>query len=162
MRAARAGLDAASEGETFATVSTIAFAAGAVADRRGALAHLVERRATARPLWSLRRASNGACDRPFGKVLITASATLRHRAHRDGLGCRRSRARVQIAAGSTADRRRFSRSRLEVKLSPKKHGIARVHADHLSLLDDPELDVICVGLPERPARASGAGCGSRR
>jgi predicted dehydrogenase len=40
-----------------------------------------------------------------------------------------------------------SRDRGRGEAFAAKHGIPRVHPDHRSLLDDPELDVICVGLP---------------
>ncbi len=40
-----------------------------------------------------------------------------------------------------------SRDRARGQAFAAKYGILRVHPDHESLLADPELDVICVGLP---------------
>jgi myo-inositol 2-dehydrogenase / D-chiro-inositol 1-dehydrogenase len=40
-----------------------------------------------------------------------------------------------------------SRDRARGEAFVKKYGMLRVHADHTALLADPEVDVICVGLP---------------
>src|SRR5262245_15234070 len=40
-----------------------------------------------------------------------------------------------------------SRERARGEAFAKQHGIGRVYTDHRALLEDPELDVLCVGLP---------------